>query len=42
VTLELHDNTVLEFPYNPGNNLPLMLMDESFQVGIGRSDLNLF
>jgi hypothetical protein len=42
VSLELHDNTILEFPYNPGNNLPLMLMDESFQVGIGRSDLNLY
>jgi hypothetical protein len=41
-TLELHDNMVLEFPYNPGNNLPLMLMDENFQVGIGRSDINLF
>jgi hypothetical protein len=41
-TLELHDNTVLEFPYNPGNNLPLMLLDELPQVGIGRADINFF
>jgi hypothetical protein len=41
-TMELPDNTVLEFPYNPGNNLPLMLTDENFQVSPGHSEINFF
>jgi hypothetical protein len=40
--MELPDNTILEFPYNPGNNLPLMLTDELFQVSPNRSDINFF
>jgi hypothetical protein len=41
-TLELPDQTVLELPYNPRNNLPLMLPDNAFSAGIGLADLTSF
>jgi hypothetical protein len=41
-TLELPDQTVLEFPYSPRSNLLLMLPDNAFSAGIGRADLTSF
>jgi hypothetical protein len=41
-TLELPDQTVLEFPYNPHSNLLLMLTDNAFSAGLGRADLVSF
>jgi hypothetical protein len=41
-TLALPDQTVLEFPYNPHSNLPLMLPDNAFSAGLGRADLASF
>jgi hypothetical protein len=41
-TLELPNATVLEFPYNPGSNLPLMLPDQPVSAGLGCADLASF
>jgi hypothetical protein len=41
-TLELPNKTVLEFPYNPRSNLPLMLTDQPVSASIGRADLASF
>jgi hypothetical protein len=38
-TLVLPDHTVLEFPYNPRSNLPLMLTKESIPMGLTRTDI---
>ena len=37
-TLELHDGSVLHFPYNATNNLPLMLPTEPSHVGLTFDD----
>ena len=39
VQLELQDSTTLEFPYNAGNNLPMMLADEMIRVGVAFNDI---
>jgi hypothetical protein len=41
-TMELPDKTVLEFPYNPMSNLPLMLPDSTVPVGLERAALASF
>jgi hypothetical protein len=38
-TLTLPDQTVLEFPYNPRSNLPLMLTKELIPMGLARADI---
>jgi hypothetical protein len=41
-TLTLSDQTVLEFPYNPRSNLPLMLTKESIRMVLARTDIEYF
>ena len=37
--LELPSGGHLEFPFNPGNNLPLMFLDDYEKVGLAQADL---
>ena len=40
--LTLADGSELEFPYNPGSNLPLMLPDAQPMMGLTFEDKALF
>jgi hypothetical protein len=41
-TMKLPEKTILEFPYNPGNNLPLLLTEEPVPVSLRRPEVDFF